>query len=83
MPFKDERARQFFTDRGFDQYIVALDKSRNLETVKQENLVSSGEIAGEISMRNTFIGGRYVWYVDIPMRIRYRQPSIPVKMFLM
>lgn len=71
-------ARKYFTDRGFDNYIRALDDSRNLETVLDQRLVSRGELAGKVNIRNAKAGGRHVWYIDVPMNIRYQNQNLKI-----
>ena len=71
-------ARKYFTDKGFDNYIKALDESRNLTTVLDQRLVSRGELVGKVTLKNSQIGGRHVWFVNVPMNIRYENQALTI-----
>ena len=77
MDYKNFRAtlqygRQFFTDGAFDEYLLALKASHNLETVRQQKMVTRAELVGDMTIQNRVIDGRYFWRVTIPMNVIYQ-----------
>lgn len=71
-----QNSRQYFTTDGYNNFLKALESSRNLEAVKTKKLVVSSVPTGvPIVVNEGQLAGRYAWQVEIPMLIAYQSAT--------
>ncbi|MES2212278.1 MAG: type IVB secretion system apparatus protein IcmL/DotI [Pseudomonadota bacterium] len=69
-------ARIYFTPDGYNNFIKAIEASRNLEAVKQKKLVVSAVPTGvPVVVNEGRISGRYAWQIEMPMLISYQSAN--------
>lgn len=73
--------RQYFTKRGYQNFLKALTDSRNLEAVKTKKLVVSAVPTGApvVLKEGVTSTGRYAWQVQFPMLLTYQSASDTIK----
>lgn len=73
--------RQYFTKRGYENFLKALTDSRNLEAVKSKKLVVSAVPTGApvILKEGATSNGRYAWQVQFPMLLTYQSASDSIR----
>jgi hypothetical protein len=64
--------RDYFTLNGHDEFLVALNFSRNLEAVKNNLQVVSAEVVGDVSVISGAYLDRLAWKVMVPLKVTYR-----------
>ncbi len=63
----------FFTDIGWKEFMAALDKSKNLDAVKDKKLiVSAVATKPPVILQKGILGNAYSWRVQLPMLIMYQ-----------
>lgn len=71
-----QAASEFFTPRGWKQFLNALRDSNNLDAVKAKKLiVSAVATRAPIVLRKGLLGGRYSWRVQMPILVTYQSAS--------
>lgn len=66
----------FFTDSGWKDFMGALDKSKNLDAVKDKKLVVSAVATGTpLILQKGILNNVYAWKVQLPMLITYQSES--------
>lgn len=73
--------RQYFTKRGYQNFLKALTDSNNLEAVKRKKLVVSAVPTGApvILKEGRTSNGRYAWQVQFPMLLTYQSASDSIR----
>ncbi|MBS0289057.1 MAG: type IVB secretion system apparatus protein IcmL/DotI [Proteobacteria bacterium] len=78
-----QKARAYFTPAGFENYLKAIQESRNLDALKRKKMIVYAQINGtpEIlkdsnSDPNLRVNGKFAWRVQIPVIVTYEN-SIP------
>ncbi|MCC5791955.1 MAG: type IVB secretion system apparatus protein IcmL/DotI [Legionellaceae bacterium] len=73
-----QTARGYFTERGWTQFISALDASNNIDTVRAKRLiVSAVAYKPPVILRKGPLDGRYSWRVQMPILITYSGVNRP------
>lgn len=63
----------FFTDSGWKEFMSALDKSKNLDAIKDKKLAVSAVATGSpIILQKGSLNNVYSWRVQLPMLITYQ-----------
>lgn len=71
-----QSASEFFTPKGWREFLRALDSSNNLEAVKTKKLiVSAVATRAPIILQKGILDGRYAWRVQIPILVTYQSPN--------
>jgi intracellular multiplication protein IcmL len=66
----------FFTDDGWSQFMSELDKSKNLDAVKNKQLTVSAVVsAPPVIIKKGALNNVYSWQVQLPMTITYQGDS--------
>ncbi|WP_419420335.1 type IVB secretion system apparatus protein IcmL/DotI [Legionella sp. D16C41] len=76
--YRDElqAASGFFTADGWQQFLVALQQSNNLDAVKAKKLiVSAVATRAPIILQKGLLNGRYSWRVQMPLLVTYQSAS--------
>ena len=64
--------QQYFTAQGWTDYMNALNKSGNIETVKTDNLaVSATTMGNPKTTKHTIVDGVDEWIVELPILVTY------------
>jgi len=64
---------KYFTPRGFDDFVNAVNESGNLEAVKKKRLIVRTITTGIPSIgKRGVLNGIYTWYVEVPVKIMYK-----------
>lgn len=72
--FQDNR--KYFTPDGWQQFISALTRSRNLQAVTSKKLVLSAVLSSAPIVNREYIqDGRYTWQLQIPVMVTYESLS--------
>jgi len=73
--------REYFTKRGYQNYLKALKESTNLEAVKSKKLVVSAVPTGApvVLKEGVTANNKYAWQVQFPMLITYQSASDTVR----
>lgn len=68
-----QAASEFFTPEGWQSFLEALDKSKNLTTVIERKLVVSAIVTGApVILEQGVRNGRYTWRVQMPITVTYQ-----------
>jgi len=71
-----QKSRSFFSENGYSSFIIALNNSRNLETVKARQAIVYPKI-GEIKIKSqTLQQGRLTWKIKVPLEIYYESKNL-------
>ncbi len=71
-----QAASEFFTPKGWTQFMNALKESNNLEAVRAKKLIVSAVAKGApIILRKGILSGRYAWRIQLPLLITYQSAS--------
>ncbi len=71
-----QKASQYFTQEGYQQFIQALGASNNLETVKTQKLVLSAVVTkAPVVIAEGKLNGVYAWRVQMPVMITLQSAS--------
>lgn len=71
-----QAASEFFTPRGWQQFLLALRDSNNLKAVVAKKLlVSAVATKAPIILRKGYVGGRYAWRISMPILVTYQSAS--------
>ncbi|KTD66073.1 type IVB secretion system apparatus protein IcmL/DotI [Legionella spiritensis] len=66
----------FFTAKGWELFLNALDESNNLEAVKQKKLIVSAVATSAPAIKNAgFYQGRYSWRIEVPVLVTYQSAT--------
>jgi intracellular multiplication protein IcmL len=69
-------ASEFFTPDGWKNFEIALESSRNLQTVISKKLVATAVATGAPVIEDQrVIAGKYVWKVGLPILVKYESAS--------
>lgn len=67
-----QEASARFTPYGWNNFMVALKQSRNLETIINLKMVSDAEITGTPQIvEKAVIDGQYAWKIQMPINVTY------------
>ncbi len=78
-----QSSKQNFTGYGWTQFLNAVKKSNNLETLRTLNMVSDAKITGAPKIiRKQVINGTYAWGVEMPILVTFTNggKTIPMPM---
>jgi len=65
--------RQYFTNRGWQSFMNALEEAKTIETVKDRKLIVSAVLNGTPIISNQYIlRGRYTWEAQIPILVSFQ-----------
>lgn len=71
-----QKAQDYFTPEGWQNFEAALTSSRTLETVLAKKLVVSAVATGvPVLLDQGIINGRYAWKVQLPILVSYQSSS--------
>lgn len=71
-----QAASEFFTPKGWRQFLVALQSSNNLDAVKVKKLiVSAVATRAPIILQKGILNGRYAWRIQMPILVTYQSAS--------
>jgi hypothetical protein len=68
-----KKTSSYFTKEGWAEFQKALAASKNLDTVKKEQLAVNAELDGPaiLQKQEVIAGGGKVWRVDVPIKVSY------------
>ena len=67
-----QEMRHYFSSKGYERYIKALNESKNLDTIKNGKRVAFANIKGEAKVTKTgILEGHKVWIVEVPIMVTY------------
>lgn len=71
-----QAASAFFTTRGWQSFMKALEASNNLSTVLQKKLVLTAVATGApVILQKGILNGIYSWRIQLPMLVTYQSAS--------
>lgn len=71
-----QEASTYFTASGWYWFLAAFKQSGDLDSLVKLNMVSDAQITGSpVVQYQNVLGGRYVWRVQVPVMISYRNPT--------
>ena len=80
-----QNSRQYFTIGGYELFVGALNDSKNLKAVKDEQFVVSAQLSGEVEITgrglvpiNDTISA-YAWNIKMPLTLTYQNAKTIVK----
>lgn len=62
-------------DKAFEDFLRAVESSRNLEAVRTKRLVVSAVAQAPVITAHGVLGGRYTWRVEVPLSVTYQSAS--------
>ncbi len=67
-----QESSQYFTTKGYQQFLDALKASNNLDTIKERKLVVSAVATqAPVVVNQGVINGRYAWEIQMPIMVSY------------
>ena len=71
-----QEASRNFTRTGWASFTTALDKSRIIETVSQnQQVVTASPTSAPVIIQEGIVNGRYQWTLELPMSVAYQAGS--------
>ena len=69
-------AEAFFTESGWQAFLAELQRSGNLDLIRNRRMISSAVANGAVVLRKGVDGsGTYTWQVEMPLTITYQSSS--------
>lgn len=76
-----EQAKVYFTPGGWQQFLVALEKSKLLKTVQDKKLIMNAVVSNTpVVLNHDILHGRYTWRIQIPFLITFSSASEETKL---
>lgn len=69
------RMRDLFTLKGFESHRRALEDAGLWEAVEKRRLITQVDVSTGVVINQGILGGRYVWKLEVPMKISYQGAS--------
>lgn len=67
-----QEMRKYFSPRGYDRFLEALNDSNNLDTIKKGKRVAFATLTGKAKVTRTgILEGHKVWAVTVPVMVSY------------
>lgn len=74
-----DKLKSCYTEKGWENFRGALDKSGNIEAIKSQNLVMSSKVNGQTKL----IGSRNnLWDIELPLKVVYRNKQSQATQYL-
>lgn len=71
-----DAAKIYFTSSGWDQFLIALDKSGLLKTVQDKKLMMNAVVSNTpVILHQDIFHGRYTWRVQLPFLVTFNSAS--------
>lgn len=71
-----EQAKIYFTSGGWEQFLIALEKSKLLEAVKSKKLMMSAVLSdAPVVLNRDIVHGSYTWRIQLPFLITFSSAS--------